>query len=469
MSTILLTLPSYRSLHEGQRLTFKAPANSEECTALKIQGTSYDLVDSLGKSVLGVPGFFTSGGILETIIDLNNHTLYLEDTPTLHIEDNTCTSLKVPAGATIDTALCGFKSLSAEVVELVSVPLSITAGTMPTPDYWYSVCYGNGKFVAVSYPSATMAYSTDGITWTQGTMSDSTTWDSVCYGNGRFVAVSYNAILDYSTDGINWTKGTVPITANWTSVCYGGDKFVAVATGTDKMIYSTNGTTWTQGTMPTSTYWNSVCYGNGMFVAIAVDSSTMAYSTDGINWTKGTMPANAKWTYVCYGNGKFVAVAADSNTMAYSTNGTTWTQGTMPTSAKWIPVCYGGGLFVALAYNSSTMAYSTNGINWTQGTMPTTANWASVCYGNDKFVAVAYEGDTMAYIIPPSVNLSLDSVELDSQIIFRSPNSMTQIPINSDTYAIVYSDNTTIDPSDIVGGSLVTLLLDPENKRAYLL
>ena len=41
---------------------------------------------------------------------------------------------------------------------------------LPVSANWYSVCYGNGKFVAVAYNSTIAAYSTDGINWTQTTL-----------------------------------------------------------------------------------------------------------------------------------------------------------------------------------------------------------------------------------------------------------------------------------------------------------
>ena len=70
-----------------------------------------------------------------------------------------------------------------------------TKGTISdTNRKWYSVCYGNDKFVAVAYNSNYFAYSTDGITWTEGTISDtSRNWQSVCYGNDKYVAVVYNS------------------------------------------------------------------------------------------------------------------------------------------------------------------------------------------------------------------------------------------------------------------------------------
>ena len=80
---------------------------------------------------------------------------------------------------------------------------------LPTYADWQSVCYGNGKFVAVVNASDIAAYSTDGVTWTQTTLPANTDWQSVCYGNGKFVTVAAgdnDDIITYSTDGINWAN-----------------------------------------------------------------------------------------------------------------------------------------------------------------------------------------------------------------------------------------------------------------------
>ena len=63
---------------------------------------------------------------------------------------------------------------------------------------WYSVCNGNGKFVAVAWNSSNAGYSYDGINWNT-TPINSAYWYSVCYGNGKFVAVNgSNSISGYS-------------------------------------------------------------------------------------------------------------------------------------------------------------------------------------------------------------------------------------------------------------------------------
>ena len=111
-------------------------------------------------------------------------------------------------------------------------------------------------------------------------------WVSVCYGDGKFVAIaSYNTIAAYSTDGINWTEATLPTDAGWVSVCYGDGKFVAVTSNNTIAAYSTDGINWTQATLPTDAGWASVCYGDGKFLAVTSYNTIAAYSTDGINWT----------------------------------------------------------------------------------------------------------------------------------------------------------------------------------------
>ena len=332
----------------------------------------------------------------------------------------------------------------------IEIGINWTEGNMPSSQSWRSVCYGNGKYVAVVYNSNTMAYSTDGISWIEGNMSGSQNWQSVCYGNGKYVAVVYNSnIMAYSTDGINWTEGNMPSSQNWYSVCYGNGKFVAVAQNTNVIAYSTNGINWTEGNMLNDQYlWRPVCYGNDKFVAISNTSNIMAYSTDGINWTQGNMPSSKYWQSVCYGNGKYVAVAQNSTTMAYSTDGISWTQGTMPSIRNWWSVCYGNGKFVVVATNNSNiMAYSTDGISWTEGNMPSSQSWRSVCYGNGKYVAVVSGGtnNEMAYGLDaysyPSSRL-FNEFTVDYQYPFAGLQSGIELSVNEPkNYYFQLTDN----------------------------
>ncbi|MBQ0141294.1 MAG: hypothetical protein KBT06_00590 [Prevotellaceae bacterium] len=152
--------------------------------------------------------------------------------------------------------------------DLTNVSLAWTLATIPSAS-WRSVCYGDGKYVAVAYSSNKTAYSEDGINWTATTMPSKADWYSVCYGDGKFVAVAYSSNkAAYSEDGINWTAATLPSRVSWKSVCYGDGKFVAVA-NSDEAAYSENGINWTAAMMPSPANWESVCYGDGKYVAIA--------------------------------------------------------------------------------------------------------------------------------------------------------------------------------------------------------
>ena len=167
----------------------------------------------------------------------------------------------------------------------------------------FSICYEKGKYVAVGGYRASsmtittyhgkMAYSTDGVTWTSIDISAFRDYRiySICYGNGKFVAVggSPDTIIQgtstgaggkmaYSTDGVNWTEVDSPFgSSSIHSTYYGNGKFVAGGNG-GKIAYSTDGITWTAvsnstfGTNPIS----SICYGNGKYVAVGLDGK-MAY------------------------------------------------------------------------------------------------------------------------------------------------------------------------------------------------
>jgi len=119
----------------------------------------------------------------------------------------------------------------------------------------YSVAWGNGRFVAVGQKVedrsgvATLircsAYSLDGENWVMENFTDdSNYWESVCYGDGLFVAVA-EANVDgmplataiVSTDGLAWTPVDFPVSGNWFAGAYGNGSFVAVGYG-DQAVYS---------------------------------------------------------------------------------------------------------------------------------------------------------------------------------------------------------------------------------------
>ena len=264
-----------------------------------------------------------------------------------------------------------------------------------TPDsrYFYDVCYGNGKYVAIS-DSNIFAYSTDGIAWGETSNGLNTqNWRSICYGNEKYVVVAYGSnTFAYSTDGIIWTETTNGLSDNyWISICYGNEKYVVVAYGSNTFAYSTDGINWTETSngLTKNEGYVDICYGNGKYVAISGNSNTVVYSTNGINWTETIRGLNTtSWMSICYGNNKYVAVSNYFNIFAYSTDGINWTETTNGLNERnWCSICYGNGKYVAVAFNDNTFAYSTDGINWTETTNGLSGReWLSVCYGNNKYI-----------------------------------------------------------------------------------
>jgi hypothetical protein len=190
---------------------------------------------------------------------------------------------------------------------------------------WYDVIYNDGLFVAVGgyygVHSRVMT-STNGIDWVARTAGDDTDfWRSVTYGKGLYVAVglatsSYGSaeVVMTSPNGIDWTTRSAP-GISWLSVTYGKGIFVAV--GYDsyledyRIMNSANGIDWESGTGGVyNGDWAAVSYGNGLFVVGG--SNEVATSKNGIDWVvnehnyKGDAFGNIKG--LTYGNGRFVAV-----------------------------------------------------------------------------------------------------------------------------------------------------------------
>ena len=265
----------------------------------------------------------------------------------------------------------------------------------------YSVCYGNGKFVAVGN-GGKIAYSYDGISWTAVNSLTTTLIRGICYGNGKFVAAGDGGKIAYSSNGITW--GLVSYskfsTYNFQSVCYGNGKYVVVGSS-GKIVYSSDGSNWTlvsDSKFGTSSIYG-ICYGNGKFVAVGSDGK-MAYSTDAVSWTLVAESRfdNSTIHGVCYGNGRFVA--AGFLGAARSEVGTGWIKVSDSglDSFTIYGICYGNGKYIA-AGNQGKIAYSSDGISWTlvsDSKFDSSSAIHDVCYGNGKFIAVG-TGGKIAY------------------------------------------------------------------------
>ena len=78
--------------------------------------------------------------------------------------------------------------------------ISWTSGDMGiTSNGWIDISYGNSKFIAISKEESDLAISSiDGINWNKAYLPNVQNWQSVCFGDGKFVAIGngkYCAII----------------------------------------------------------------------------------------------------------------------------------------------------------------------------------------------------------------------------------------------------------------------------------
>ena len=200
---------------------------------------------------------------------------------------------------------------------------------LPSIGNWSKVVYGNGKFVAITSDSGSAASSLDfGANWTSMTGLSSTTWVDLVYGGGKFVAIaSGGRTIAYSTNGTSWTVLTtaLPVSSAWTGITYGSGRYVAVSSAGIAPAYSLDGITWSSALYPVTAGF--VTYGQGAFVAVSSGAALGYSSEDGIRWTNrlitsSTVGGIAFGFNSTYSIGRFVTVGNRSESVII-TAGTT--------------------------------------------------------------------------------------------------------------------------------------------------
>lgn len=263
---------------------------------------------------------------------------------------------------------------------------------------FYSVAFGNNRWIASSYSTADyMMWSDDGITWEQANNFNV----SACYGvgadNNKFIAVG-SGFVQSSDDGKTWTNAG-SIGNAYFDVTYGNGVWIAVGNAGGHIRSENNGTSFTEvfGQGLPNSQWRGIAYGNGRFVCVGNGGNTrIAWSeNDGNNWNT-VFENTSAWMDVAFGNGRFVAIASDGSgdTIMWSINGETWTKLAPPEYVGWNSITFGNGEFVAVGGDGSKSGVmrSPDGENWTMETPANNNKWYSVAFGNDRFVAVAQTG-----------------------------------------------------------------------------
>ena len=358
-------------------VSYTAPASNGGSTI-----TSYTAVSSPG----GITGTLaTSGSGTITVSGLSAGTPYTFTVYATNAVGNSASS-----------------SSSNQIVTQAPTLNWIKRSTPPWISTLRSVAFGNGTFVGVN-ASGNAYYSTDGINWTLGNevVSSTNSLKYVGYGNGAFVAVTwFTSEIDYSTDnGANWYGASDPVSGySAGSVAYGNGQWICSLDGGITLYSVTGPSSWSLAPYSPSSVVasDSMIYVGGYFYA---GTSSNIYRSTGYNqsWTQ---VYNKQGGALVYGNGVFLAASRLENGISRSTDGTSWsfTAYTTDGPKAAYAMAYGNGVFLAADAANDKVWISTNGTNWfTSLTTPFVSSSASLAYGNGVFVYIDDDGTEVLY------------------------------------------------------------------------
>jgi len=308
-----------------------------------------------------------------------------------------------------------------------------------------------------------IAYSTDGITWTGLglPLQFSGPGRNIDYNANVTVAVGLYGgagnTINYTSNGITWTgavnSGTI-FNGQANGIKYSATQDLWIATGgaTNNMAYSKNGSTWTGMGVISTIATSTTCVGysdkQGIWIAGAAGGNSIAYSTNGTTWTG--IPSSSTVVgapnFVSYSTYQDLWVIAGSggNTAAYSKNGYNWTGSSTTTNGYCITYSPNKDLWM------TANEYSKNGINWTTITQSGNKRYIAC---NDLIVVLKtsamniqnwYNPDnatvTSGYVT--SWNDSLGVYNLTNVKMFDTVNTMTKVIASGTTSNVIYQTAT---------------------------
>lgn len=269
-------------------------------------------------------------------------------------------------------------------------PWNVVTGPQPGMNYT-AISYGAGRFVAVGQTGSSpnrVAYATDPAgPWTVAAQPDgyNEQWWDVCFGGGRWVAISYNSTLFPGARGMwapdppnNWTPNSSGLIKDgYNTVAYGNGVFTAISSGNDAYAStSTDGSTWSYYTSVPGGSIGKVQFDGSKFVGCSrLGSPYIVSSSDGRNYTGHDSAQEGDWLDVTKGGGRYVAVGRTKGTNSLSV--VMWadaldgpwtigvlgpqTRGDRPggSSESWTGITYGLGKFCAVG--TPGIAYSETG------------------------------------------------------------------------------------------------------------
>lgn len=201
---------------------------------------------------------------------------------------------------------------------------SVFSNEESTFDGFYSICEGNGVYVAGrnsrSADYSCIIWSEDGLNWhsdSESGIGGNAVVHKIIFGNGIFVACkdehssgSGVYTLWWSEDGKRWSKCEgIPsgiIFPNFRNNFIFGDGIFVIASygGTGGIFWSIGGKTWNKVSSVTATF-SHLAYGEGVWFAVGNGTTTATTgvwkSTDGKTWTKDDSVPTDKGIYYAGG------------------------------------------------------------------------------------------------------------------------------------------------------------------------
>jgi hypothetical protein len=257
---------------------------------------------------------------------------------------------------------------------------------------WYSIAYGNGKYVAVGASrsnngaySGYVTSSADGVNWSTPKRlvvpgnGSATNCKTVIYASGKFVAAGLRDVDDFdsyssiaiSNDGDNWSFApkfsSTSYFNTYYGVAHGNCKYVAVGTYGNRQLISAvsiDAVSWSGYDVagPGTGILKGIIFAQDAFWAFK--NGTVYRSVDGITWTSHSTGGLKTCNSMAFGNGVFVAVG-DDGYISTSTNGTIWGTAFMAGTSKWKSVIYSDGKFVVVG-EDGYISSSNDGMSWSE-------------------------------------------------------------------------------------------------------
>jgi hypothetical protein len=238
---------------EAENLTITSPSmfssetevlvNSDYKNYGAYENTSTTTVnfDFLNRGIFNNQGILHMTGSVENLdssspeignLTISGSTILLQNATTSNLRVNSGGTLQAEGKLTVNENFTnnGTLTLASSTVYLEGVDPTIT-----------------GSFVGVNtLDTVVINPRVGGATWTaRSAAGNDDFWTSVAYGNGIFVAVGDNIVMT-SPDGITWTVQSAAGNNDFlTAVTYARGLFVAVSSFGDRVITSPDGITWT--------------------------------------------------------------------------------------------------------------------------------------------------------------------------------------------------------------------------------